>query len=107
MSEGMLCLKWKDKREVCMLSTPHDDSVIEKRRRGRETTDGTEVIKNQELLRSTITLWEELTCPIKWYFTMGMLTGQKNGGNEHSLDLCITNANVLYNLTAPKKLNTV
>ena len=44
-SEGMLCLKWKDKRDVCMLLTLHDDSVIEKRRHGRETTDGTEVIK--------------------------------------------------------------
>ena len=50
MSEGMLCLKWKDKREVCMLSTPHDDSVIEKRRRGRETTDGTEVIKKPRVI---------------------------------------------------------
>lgn len=45
MSEGKLCLEWKDKREVCMLSTLHDDSVIEKRWHGRETTDGTEVIK--------------------------------------------------------------
>ena len=31
MSEGMLCLEWKDKKKVCMLSTLHDDSVIEKR----------------------------------------------------------------------------
>ena len=80
MSEGMHCLKWKDKREVCMLSTLHDNSVIEKRRRGRETTDGTEVIKKPRVIEdyNNFMGWVDLSNQ-----TMGMLTSPINGGNEH------------------------
>ena len=40
----MLVLKWMDKREVMMLSTIHDDSVVTKKRRSRTAPDGQEDI---------------------------------------------------------------
>ena len=40
----MLFMKWKDKRDVLILSTFHDNTFIEKRRRTRLTEDGVEVI---------------------------------------------------------------
>ena len=43
--DTMLCLKWKDKQEVCVLSTFHDDSVTSKKRQTMHSVDGTEVIK--------------------------------------------------------------
>ena len=38
-------MKWRDKREVMMISTFHKDTFIEKRRRTRLATDGVEVIE--------------------------------------------------------------
>ena len=43
--DSMLFMKWKDKRDVLMLSTFHDDTFIEKRRRTRHAEDGVEVIQ--------------------------------------------------------------
>ena len=43
--DSLLFMKWKDKRDVLMLSTFHDDTYIEKRRRTRLATDGVEVIE--------------------------------------------------------------
>ena len=40
-----LFMKWRDKRDVLMMSTFHDDTFIEKHRRTRLSTDGVEVIK--------------------------------------------------------------
>ena len=43
--EGMMALKWMDKRPVHMLSTIHDDSVVTKQRRTRLAPDGREEIR--------------------------------------------------------------
>ena len=43
--DSLLFMKWKDKRDVTMLSTFHDDTFIEKRRRTRLASDGVEVIQ--------------------------------------------------------------
>ena len=43
--DTLLYMKWKDKHDVLMLSTFHDDTFIEKRRRTRLAPDGEEVIK--------------------------------------------------------------
>ena len=40
--DSMLFMKWKDKRDVLMLSTFHDDTFIEKRRHTRHAEDGVE-----------------------------------------------------------------
>ena len=38
-------MKWRDKREVMMISTFHNDTFIEKRRCTRLATDGVEAIE--------------------------------------------------------------
>ena len=45
-----LLMKWRDKRDVLMMSTIHDDTFIEKRRRTRLATDGVEVIQKQAVV---------------------------------------------------------
>ena len=42
-------LKWKDKRDVLVLSTFHD-TFIEKRRRTRHADDGVEVIQKTKVV---------------------------------------------------------
>ena len=42
--DGILSLKWKDKRDVLMLSTYHDDTMVQKSRRSRAAEGGVEVI---------------------------------------------------------------
>ena len=39
-SEGLMSLKWRDKRVVTMLSTFHDDTTVNKRRRTRLASGG-------------------------------------------------------------------
>lgn len=46
---GILCLKWKDKRDVCMLSTFHDDTMIDKNRR-RKGVAGMETIRKPKVV---------------------------------------------------------
>ena len=48
--DSMLYMKWKDKRDVLMLSTFHDDTFIEKRRRTRHAADGVEVIQKPKVV---------------------------------------------------------
>lgn len=43
--DTILYMKWRDKREVMMISTFHDDTFIEKRRRTRLATGGVELIE--------------------------------------------------------------
>ena len=43
-------MKWKDKREVNMLSTIHDDGMIDKKRRTKAGGGGTEVIKKPKVI---------------------------------------------------------
>ena len=106
-SEGMLCLKWKDKREVCMLSTLHDDSVIEKRRHARETTDGTEIIKKPRVIEEYNKFLGGADLSDQMILYYGYAHRSKKWWKRaffHLIDLCITNANVLYNITATKIL---
>lgn len=44
-TNGVLALKWMDKRPVTILSTIHDDSTTTRRRRTRLSSTGLEVIK--------------------------------------------------------------
>ncbi len=44
VEKGMLALKWRDKRQVTMLSTIHDDSMVQKHRQSRLSAGGTEDI---------------------------------------------------------------
>lgn len=46
-------MKWKDKRDVLMLSTFHDHTFIEKRWRTRLATDGIEVIEKLAVVEAS------------------------------------------------------
>ena len=48
--EGILSLKWRDKREVLMLSTFHDDSMVGKTRRSRRAVGGIETISKAKVV---------------------------------------------------------
>ena len=48
--EGLLLLKWKDKRIVNMLTTTRNDDIIEKRRRTRKADGGIEVIQKPSII---------------------------------------------------------
>ena len=48
--DSMLFMKWRDKRDVLMLSTFHDDTFIEKRRRTRLAKEGVEVILKPQVV---------------------------------------------------------
>ena len=48
--DGVLALKWKDKRDVTMLSTYHDDRMITKSRRSRAAAGGVEEILKPQVV---------------------------------------------------------
>ena len=48
--EGVLSLKWKDKRYVLMLSTFHDSSRVEKSRRSRAAPGGVETVSKPRVV---------------------------------------------------------
>ena len=50
VEEGMLALKWMDKRPVTMLSTIHDESTVTKRRRTRLAPGGHEEIEKPTMI---------------------------------------------------------
>ena len=47
---GVLSLKWKDKRDVLMLSTIHDDTMVGKSRRSRTAVGGIETIQKPHVV---------------------------------------------------------
>ena len=46
----LLVMKRKEKRDVLMLSTVHDDTMLEKQRRTRQAVGGVEVIWKPQVL---------------------------------------------------------
>ena len=48
--DTLLYMKWRDKHDVLILSTFHDDTFIEKRRRTRLALDGVEVIEKPSVV---------------------------------------------------------
>ena len=78
--DGQVGLKWMDKRQVAMLSTIHNDTTIDKHRRMRTATDGTEVIQTPKAIDEyssymggvdkadqLITYYGFAHCTRKWY----------------------------------------
>ena len=48
--DGILSLKWRDKRDVLMLSTFHDDTMVGKSRRSRTAVGGVETIQKPRVV---------------------------------------------------------
>ena len=110
MDDSVLRLKWKDKRDVFLLSTLHDDSMVEVQRRLRFVTGGTEKIwkpkavdkynkymggvdqSDQLVLYYRYSHWQ-----VKWWRRVLF----------HLLDLCLVNAQILYNTVHGNKLTQI
>ena len=48
--EGILSLKWKDKHDVLMLSTFHDNTMVDKSRRSRAAPGGVETVQKPRVV---------------------------------------------------------
>ena len=103
----MMCPKWKDKREVCILSTFQDDSVTSKKRRTKHFADGTETIKKPKVVEDYNQYMGGVnkSDQLNFYYSF---THKKVKCWEraffHLLDLCLVNAHILYNIHNSKKL---
>ncbi|KAL5515954.1 hypothetical protein EMCRGX_G001206 [Ephydatia muelleri] len=107
LDDSMLCLKWQDKRDVLLLSTLHDDSMVEVQRRSRLVTGGVEGIKKPKVVHEYnqhmggVDQSDQLLMyygyshrQVKWWKRVFF----------HLLDLSIVNASVLYNIVNTKQL---
>ena len=100
-------MEGQDKREVNMLSTFPDDTCIEKRRRTRLASDGTEVIRKPRIVEECnqhmggVDKSDQLVLyygyahrSIKWWKRVFF----------HILDLALVNAHIVHNITVEKQL---
>eukprot|EP00731_Ephydatia_muelleri_P013981 Em0007g1291a len=105
--DSLLCLKWQDKRDVLLLSTLHDDSIVEVQRRSRLVTRGVEGIKKPKVVHEYnqhmggVDQIDQLLMyygcshrQVKWWKRVFF----------HLLGLSIVNASVLYNIVNTKQL---
>ena len=103
---NLMGLKWMDKRQVSMISTIHDDTIIDKRRRTRQATGGVETIKKPKVVDEynshmggvdkadqliTYYGFSHRTC--KWYKRVFF----------HLFEVSIVNAYILYCMISPPK----
>ena len=105
--DKMMCLKWKDKREVCMLSTFHDDSVTSKKRRTKHSADGTETIKKPKVVEDYNQYMGGVDKSDQLILYYGFAHRRVKWWERaffHLLDLCLVNAHILYNMNNSKKL---
>jgi len=95
----IVCLKWKDKRDVLALSSNHSGSMMPIRRRRRGAPGGHEVIDKPNLIieynkhmggvdrtDQMLAYYNPLRKTLKWYRKLVI----------HMLDFCINNAHVVY-----------
>ena len=104
--DSILCLRWKDKRDVSLLSTFHDDTFIEKRRRTRQAADGTEVVKKPNVVEAynqSMGGVDKADQLVLYYRYAHRSTKWWKRVFFHMLDLTLVNAHILYNTTNSTK----
>ena len=124
--DSLLFMKWKDKWDITMISTFHDDTFIEKRRRTRLASDGVEVIqkpsvvfdqniggvdKCKECMSTNVHKTIQLTISLLSADQMVLYYGFAHRSVKwwkrvffHILDTAIVNAHILYNACTDSKL---
>ena len=65
-----------------MLSTYHNDDMINKRKRTR-AVDGVEVVQKPKVIEDYNMIWAELTSAINSYYIMYMYRGHASGGRKY------------------------
>ena len=107
MDDSVLCLKWKDKRDVLLLSTLHDDSMVEVQRRSRFVTGGTEKIWKPKAVDEYNKYMGGVDQSDQLVLYYGYSHRQVKWWRRvlfHLLDLCLVNAQILYNTVHGNKL---
>ena len=107
LDDSMLCLKWQDKRDVLLLSTLHDDSMVEVQRRSRLVTGGVEGIKKPKVVHEYNQHMGGVDQSDQLLMYYGYSHRQMKWWKRvffHLLDLSIVNASVLYNIVNTKQL---
>ena len=102
----LMGLKWMDKRQVVMLSTIHDATVVEKRRRTRAIAGGVEVIRKPKVIEEynmnmggvdkgdqLVTYYGFSHRTTKWYKRVFL----------HLFEVSLVNAYILYCTLLPPK----
>ena len=102
----LMGLKWQDKRQVVMLSTIHDATIIEKRRRTRRVAGGIEVIRKPRVIEEyntymggvdkgdqLVTYYGFSHRTTKWYKRVFL----------HLFEVSLVNAYILYCTLLPPK----
>ena len=103
----IICLKWKDKRIVHMISTFHTDNIMEKRHRTKAVTEGVETVQKPVMIN-------DYNLPMGGVDKSDQLVLYYRYSHRsrkwlkrvfcHLLYLAIVNASILYNSVAEKSL---
>lgn len=101
-SKGITVMKWKDKRDVCLLSTKHSIGFRKtKNKRGIEVIKP-KIIMDYNKAKAAVDLSDQMTAyssplrkSIKWYKKLAL---------ELLLNTAVVNARVLYEATTKKKI---
>ena len=125
MTGNITCLKWKDKRDVTMISTRPDTGLVDIKRKTRAAEQGTEMVKKPKLVHEYNThmggvdISDQL---VRYYgyphrlHNNNIIINNHNNFNLHRsikwwkrlfyhlLDLSIVNANILYNEVSIKQM---
>ncbi|CAG5035482.1 unnamed protein product [Parnassius apollo] len=102
-SKGITVMKWRDKREVCLLSTKHSIGFIKtKNKRGIEVIKPKIILMDYNKAKAAVDLSDQMTAyssplrkSIKWYKKLAL---------ELLLNTAVVNARVLYEATTKKKI---
>ena len=103
----MLCLKWKDKRDVSMVSSFHDDTMIEKRRRTKSSDNPVQVISKPQVVEEynqSMGGIDKADQMVLYYGYAHRTTKWWKRVFFHLVDLCLVNTHILYNETNTNKL---
>ena len=105
---SVLCLKWKDKRDVLLLSTIHDDdSMVEIQRRSRSVAGGIETIHKPKVIDDYNQHMGGVDQSDQLVLYYGYAHRQAKWWKRvffHLVDLSLVNASILYNSTNQEKL---
>ena len=96
----VLCPKWKDKRDVMLLSTIHDDSMVEALEKGVKTIEKPKMIdhynKSMGGVDQSDLYYGHSHRTVKWWKRVFF----------HLIHLTLVNAHILYNEVANKLTHT-
>ena len=104
----VLCLKWKDKRDVLLLSTIHDDvAMVDILRRSRTVAGGVERIQKPKVIDDYNQHMGGVDQSDQLVMYYGYAHRQTKWWKRvlfHLVDLSLVNASILYNSVNEKKL---